>query len=311
MTKRIVALIAALALILSLCACGQSSKGQTDEEQTTWQEQYDVGVRYLSEGNYEEAIIAFTTAIEIDPKQALAYLGRGNAYIGSGETEENLAAALADYESAVEMDETNVDAYLGLADVYIRQADYDKALELLQQGLIKVGNDEQLTAKISEIEMYERQDETSGQILDESGRVVRNNYFNPDGTLDYYSLIQYNDVGKNDRQDHYQADGTYIGYTLYHESENGLEYYSEDFSPDGVSQSRSIRVIDENQKWVYSASLDENGTEKVRSIAQYDDTGRNIGWDTYQDGILISYARYEGKKTVYYNADGTVTQFLE
>jgi len=40
----------------------------------TWQEQYDLGVRYLSEGNYEEAIIAFTAAIEIDPNYTDTYL---------------------------------------------------------------------------------------------------------------------------------------------------------------------------------------------------------------------------------------------
>ena len=69
-----------LALLLGflLCACGQSVP--------TWQEQYDLGVRYLSEGNYEEAILAFTAAIEIDPKQAPAYVGRGDAYFTAAQT---------------------------------------------------------------------------------------------------------------------------------------------------------------------------------------------------------------------------------
>ena len=57
-------------ILLYLAACGVSGP--------TWQEKYDLGVRYLSEGNYEEAIIAFTAAIEIDPKQASAYVGRGD-----------------------------------------------------------------------------------------------------------------------------------------------------------------------------------------------------------------------------------------
>ena len=52
---------------------------------TTWQEQYDLGTRYLSEGNYEEAIIAFSGAIEIDPKRAEAYVGLADAYVGTGE----------------------------------------------------------------------------------------------------------------------------------------------------------------------------------------------------------------------------------
>ena len=83
--SRLAALILCLALLLTACA-----------KPATWQEQYDLGLRYLEEGNYEEAILAFTAAIEIDPKQAPAYIGRGDAYVRSGETEENLTAALAD-----------------------------------------------------------------------------------------------------------------------------------------------------------------------------------------------------------------------
>lgn len=144
-----------LILILLLCACGQTPTGQTvnsGEKEPTWQEQYDLGVRYLSEGNYEEAIIAFTAAIEIDPKQAPAYVGRGDAYVLSGEAEENLTAARADYEKAIELDETLVDAYLGLANIYITQDDYEKAIEILRNGLEKTNNDEKIAMKISELE---------------------------------------------------------------------------------------------------------------------------------------------------------------
>ena len=86
MMKRTVSLLLALVLLLTLCGCGKKDGG------ASWQEQYDLGVRYLSEGNYEEAVIAFTAAIEIDPKRPEAYVGRGDAYIGSGETEETLSA---------------------------------------------------------------------------------------------------------------------------------------------------------------------------------------------------------------------------
>lgn len=123
--------IALLVMCLVLTACA----GQSSSLGSTWQEQYDLGVRYLSEGNYEEAIIAFSAAIEIDPNRAEAYVGRGDAYLGFGETEENLAAALADYEEALALDGTLVNAWLGLAEVYISQGDYDMALEVLQNGL--------------------------------------------------------------------------------------------------------------------------------------------------------------------------------
>ena len=72
--KRLTAAI--LTLCLLLCACGQSTRA-------AWQEQYDLGMRYLDEGNYEEAILAFTAAIEIDEKLPEAYFGRGQAYYGT------------------------------------------------------------------------------------------------------------------------------------------------------------------------------------------------------------------------------------
>lgn len=53
----------------------------------TWQEQYDLGVRYLSEGNYQEAIIAFIAAIEIDPMRPEAYLKAAEAYEATGNNE--------------------------------------------------------------------------------------------------------------------------------------------------------------------------------------------------------------------------------
>lgn len=68
-----------LLLVLLLCACSTSGDG------IKWQEQYDLGVRYLDEGNYEEAIIAFTAAIEIDPKRPEAYVGAATAYTSMGE----------------------------------------------------------------------------------------------------------------------------------------------------------------------------------------------------------------------------------
>ena len=123
--KRLTALLLTILLLLSLAACGGKD---------SWQEQYDLGMRYLNEGSYQEAIIAFTAAIEIDEKRPEAYLGRGRAYVLSGETDENLNAARSDFEKALELDPSYVDAWLDLADIYIRLGDYDSAEETLRRG---------------------------------------------------------------------------------------------------------------------------------------------------------------------------------
>ena len=127
MMKRIGSLILALALVLGLCACGKSA-------QERWQEQYDLGMKYLSELNYEEAVAAFTEAISIDAKRPEAYIGRGDAYVGIG-TDESLAAAQGDYESALALDNTLENAWLGLINTYILRGDYEGAQRALEQAL--------------------------------------------------------------------------------------------------------------------------------------------------------------------------------
>ncbi len=76
MMKKVISAILAALLLLSLIACGAKDP---------WQEQYDLGMRYLNEGNYQEAVIAFEAAIEIDAKRPEAYLGAADAYVGLGD----------------------------------------------------------------------------------------------------------------------------------------------------------------------------------------------------------------------------------
>ncbi len=143
--KKISGMFLFAVLLLALTACGKNAVNQ-------WQEQYDLGQKYLLEEDYEAAIVAFTEAIEIDPNEAAAYVGRGDAYIGSGETEENMALALADYETARELDETVTDAYLGIAKVYQWRGEYEEAVEILEGGIEKTGGDSALEEMLAEFE---------------------------------------------------------------------------------------------------------------------------------------------------------------
>ena len=84
MKKLFCTLLAAL-LLLTLAACQKAPAAESADEAPGWQTKYDLGVRYLSEGNYEEAILAFEAAIEIDPKQEAVYLKYAEAYVRQGE----------------------------------------------------------------------------------------------------------------------------------------------------------------------------------------------------------------------------------
>lgn len=114
--RRIASFLLSVCMILSLCACGQKADVEVPSNVSSWQEQYDLGVRYLSDGNYEEAIIAFTAAIKIDAKRPEAYLGLADAYTGAGDLdaarkalEDGLAAA-GDTEIQTRLDELSAEA---------------------------------------------------------------------------------------------------------------------------------------------------------------------------------------------------------
>ena len=83
------------AVLFLLCACGK--KGPT------WQEQYDLGMKYLNEKDYEEAVTAFQVASSIAPKQQPAYIGAADAYVGmAGSGDESI-----DVEKCYEAAEDN------------------------------------------------------------------------------------------------------------------------------------------------------------------------------------------------------------
>lgn len=86
MSKKIISLFIMVFILAAVSGCKETAAD------APYQEQYDLGMRYLEEGKYEEAILAFNAALEIDTKQPMVYTGLAEAYIGLGKTEEAIAA---------------------------------------------------------------------------------------------------------------------------------------------------------------------------------------------------------------------------
>ena len=339
MMKKIRTLSLFLIPLLILTGCGQKVS-------ETWQNQYDLGTKYLEEENYEEALAAFTAAIELDSKQADIYAVRGDAYILSGENEEHLSAALADYEQVIELDDTYVQAYLGLADVYIRQREYDKALEILLEGLEKTGSDEQITDKIEEME--------SGTILDSEGKQRRVAHY-VDGDLWGYAEFTYNEEGHtigvaaldaagnqteykdqifdaqgnltehwaaSDRDGivklikntyEYDTDGNCIKHINYDADENPIYYYLNEHNENGDLLKRSTYGMDGDFRGYHLYEYDENGNRiKYSSYDEYDVLTRYQLSEYDENENLIKNSTYDknGEMTSYttyeYDENGKV-----
>jgi len=88
------------------------------------------GITYEDKNEHDLAIADFTKVIEIKPTDAHAYVYRGMVFKNKGE----YTLAIADYSKAIEIDPTISDAYKGRASAYTTQGEYDKAWKDVYQA---------------------------------------------------------------------------------------------------------------------------------------------------------------------------------
>jgi len=90
--------------------------------------QLNLGNKYLQEGKYQEAILAFEKVIAIESKNIPARLGLGNAYIATKE----LTKAEVVLKEVIEIDQNNIPAREALFNVYIKEGNLDNATTILK-----------------------------------------------------------------------------------------------------------------------------------------------------------------------------------
>ena len=300
--RRIAGLFSIILRLVGLCACGKSSE-------VRWQEQYNLGFRYLSEGNYEEAIIAFTAAIEIDPKRPEAYIGRGDAYFAG----DDYSSAEMDYSTAKDLDAMLVDAYDRLADVYVQTGDLERALLILHEGYEATGdpgllNRLQALEDLSElpvlptvlpdaaivVSMYSAEYGFEGHDayqFDELGRMTSNTWYGSDNERIVQETWVYDDTNGTTTNTREEADENgQWGVTT--ETTEGTEnagwyWYSmgsedEEYITDPTLETANNRLDLENGGWA-SYGYDTQG--RAITIHTYSNTGELTGY------CVVTYTR--------------------
>ena len=103
-----------------------SDSGSNDVELNTEGENKYIsrGISSLKNGQLEDAVSEFSSAINLDPEKALTYVARGSAYFRLGRFDK----ALSDYNRAIEIDPDLAAAYQNRGSVYYRQNQLDKAI---------------------------------------------------------------------------------------------------------------------------------------------------------------------------------------
>ncbi len=172
--SKFVIIISTALMTIFLSACSSDS---------AWQKNMNMGERYLQDENYQDAISAFSKAIEINDKKPEAYIERGNVY-AILEGNENKLLAISDYEKALTIDESLVNIYKKLYDIYIEEGLNEQAKNILQIGTEKTC-DETLTALLDDFVKNEKASLTANvnieridnSIYNESGEKVCDIYF--------------------------------------------------------------------------------------------------------------------------------------
>lgn len=216
--------------------------------------QLDLGQKYLEEMKYEEAVVAFNNAIEIDPM--------------------------------------SVDAYLGLVEVYIRTGDFETALSYAQKGYDLTG-DERLKEKIDMIEsgnitasngwVMKRSRYYSGKLIcymtysyDLQGRKKTAALYNGANQLVGREDYEYNEQGREivDWGEEYNADGSYVALCKTEREYNaeGREIRHKDY--DGSGNLSSYTEYDSEGRMIFNKYYDDSGNLESSSEFKYDSEGR-------------------------------------
>lgn len=95
------------------------------------QQHLELGEKYLSELDYNSAVLEFTSAIEVNPRSEDAYLGRGEAYLGLGDFD----SAVDDYTMVIDLNGGTIDGYVGRSRAHAGRGELTEAEEDLQMAI--------------------------------------------------------------------------------------------------------------------------------------------------------------------------------
>lgn len=275
--RRYSALLVILALVASLfTACRFTSK---------WQREYELGVKYLSEGNYEEAVMAFQAAIDIDPKNAGAYVGLADTYIAMGQPDK-AAEAIADaVENCGESDELaekqqEIDGLLSPDTAAEPQSGQTPAPE----GVYLLTVKEKSYFSGTLIYRIEYEYDGQGRLITETLREFSNNVTNDE--TDTLTEYEYDEQDRVTAKKLYDADGVLTGGYTYEYGENGLVSRRYDLD-EADGETYTEYEYDENGKTVSETAYEDDEAYDLYEYTEFDG-GRVVLKANYFGGDVVS-----------------------
>lgn len=147
--------ITAIVLIFVL-ACSLTGCGAINEMRAT--QQMDLGNRYLEELKYEDAVVAFRRVIQLEDRNADAWLGLAEANEGladaatGAEREVYYDQAVDAYKRVIDLEPQKSEHYMALADLYEKRGMPEEAIAVLESVPIGVDDTNAIELQIEELQ---------------------------------------------------------------------------------------------------------------------------------------------------------------
>ncbi len=278
--------IAIVAVALAIVAISIGVVAFSNSPSQRVKKQLELGQKYLSELNYEQAVAAFKEAIAIDAnnKDAFdglnaAYFGWGNALVSDNSYEraiQVISEALEVFPDSGEFKEQLVTAYLDWAEYCFLQGDIDEAIRIAAAGYDATGDQrlldarnkyEERKAEIEKEQLINAFLEKNSEFLDKMFSLLDNQEFAQ--ACEYYwdvdaksKLMEIPDDIVFDEDGH-KPDITGKGYGLY-QKEGIILFYCGDYAS-GKRQGDGIAFYipadsssDSRGYWEYTGAWNEN-----------------------------------------------------
>ena len=125
-------------------------------------------------------------------------------------------------------------------------------------------------------------------------RVLRNTNYRADGSIDIYSIPEYDTNGNMIKRTNHYSDGRMFNYDLYENDSNGNIIRSTIYFPDGSMIAYAIYEYDSNGNLIKITNYIPNGNINYYVIYEYDSNGNAIKNTIYNsDGSILSYNVFE------------------
>ena len=287
--KKLISIILSITMIFSFAACSGA------EEKLTWQEQYDLGLRYLTELEYDSAIQSFNEAIKIDPKQTPAYVALAGVYYEQG-----------DNQKATETIDTAISA-----------AGSNNTLEQIKQQIennsLSVSDTIDRVILENSIVKTEKTEAEDGSYViegfDKNKNLIKETFFNEDGIVSGSVVSGYNEKGIKTKETRYDSNGIIYAVADLDEKGNVIKYTY--YNDDGSISDWEVFEYDANNNCIARIPYNSDGGISDSWWGyRYDDKGHC----TLETLFFLSGAKEEYEydingnliKEISYNIDGSI-----